>query len=138
MYAAMRFWRFPAWRQALLLHAAVNLVLASVGLALLPFRQAIQLGSVRVRRGTKGRAEDVIWAIEAIARRVPWRAVCIHKGLAAQRMLRRRGVNAMLHYGIGHGVDAEGLKAHVWVSVEGTPLIGGDEARTVAAVGTFP
>jgi len=134
----MRFWRLPAQRRSLLVQAAANLTLVSMGLALLPFKRAIRLGSVRFRPGLTGEAEDVVWAVEAIARRVPWRAVCLHKGITAQRMLRRRGLDAMLHYGIGHGDDRDGLAAHVWVSLCDIPLIGGEEAGEFAAVGTFP
>ena len=138
MHAVTRFRQLPARRRALLLEAAASLALASAGLRLLPFKRAIRLGSVPLRRAVTGNAEEVAWAVEAAARRVPWRAVCIHKGIAAQRMLRSRGLDATLHYGIGNGRDRDGLAAHVWVNLGGVPVIGGEEARAFAAVGAFP
>lgn len=138
MYSAMRFWRLPARQRVLLIQAAANLALVSIGLAFLPFKRAIRLGATRSRSGPVCEPEDVIWAVEAIAKRVPWRTVCIHKSITAQRMLRRRGLDAMLHYGIGHGDERDGLAAHVWVSLNDIPLIGGNEARSFAPVATFP
>lgn len=44
---------------------------------------------------------------------VPWRTVCLRKGLALQWMLRRRGIDARLHYGIGKD-DVGALCAHLW------------------------
>ena len=138
MHAVTRFRQLPARRRALLLEAAASLALASAVLRLLPFKRATRLGSVPLRRAVTGNAEEVAWAVEAAARRVPWRAVCIHKGIAAQRMLRSRGLDATLHYGIGNGRDRDGLAAHVWVNLGGVPVIGGEEARAFAAVGAFP
>jgi hypothetical protein len=136
MRVVTRFWRLPARRRRLLLQATATLALASGALSLLPFKRAIRLGSVPLRRVRGDTAEEVISAVETAARRLPWRNVCIHKGIAAQRMLRRRGLDATLHYGIGNGGNA--LAAHVWVSLDGVPVIGGEEARAFACVGAFP
>jgi hypothetical protein len=66
---------------------------------------------------------------------VPWKAVCFQNALAMQSMLRRRGVASVLHYGIGR---EDGLKAHVWLSVGGEIVIGGDEAPRFVEVAAFP
>lgn len=136
MRLVARFWRLPARRQRLLIEAAASLALASAGLALLPFKRAIRLGSTSLGKSSTDTASEVVSAVEAAARRLPWRNVCIHKGIAAQRMLRRRGFDATLHYGIGNEGDT--LAAHVWVSLDGVPVIGGEEARSFAPVGAFP
>src|SRR5271157_1108030 len=47
----------------------------------------------------------VRWAVGAAARRVPWRAVCFHQGLAAHQMLCRAGVPTELHYGVAKSLD---------------------------------
>ena len=39
---------------------------------------------------------EVSWAVAAAARRVPWRAKCLEQGLAAQAMLRLRGLASVL------------------------------------------
>ncbi len=81
--------------------------------------------------------KDCIWAIEAAAPRLPWRTVCIEQGLAAQRLLRRGGIDAVLHYGIRNQPTAANLEAHVWVTVGGETVIGGEAVPGYAEVATF-
>ncbi len=131
-----KFWWFPARRRALLLEAVAILSLVSTALALLPFKRAIRLGAVRLGRVSGSSAAEIVSAIEMVARRLPWRIVCIQKGIAAQLMLRRRGFDARLHYGIGN--DGDTLGAHAWVSLDEVPVTGGEEARVFAPVGAFP
>lgn len=134
-----RFRRLGRERQSLLIEATVELALASAAVALLPFRRAIVRGSVPLPppRPTAP-VETLVWAVEAAARRLPWRAMCIEQGLAAQRMLRRRGVEARLHYGARHQVATGKLEAHVWVTVDKLAVIGGAEAAGFAEIATYP
>lgn len=132
------FLRLPADRRSLIIEATASLALASAALALLPFRRAIRLGSVSLGKESAGNAERVVSAVETVSRRLPWRNVCIHKGIAAQRMLRRRGFDAVLHYGISNDREGGRLAAHVWVSLDGSPVIGGEEASAYTPVGAFP
>jgi hypothetical protein len=53
-------------------------------------------------------------------------------------MLRRRGVDARLHYGARQGVGNKLLEAHVWVSVAGEIVIGAEEASRFALLATYP
>ena len=125
--------------------AVVALFVAALAVALLPFARSVRLGAVRlgaVRLGSVplGRAggtstEAIIWAVTAASARVPWRSVCFHDGLAAQYLLRRRGIDARLHYGAAIG---EALTAHVWVTVDGEPVIGGAEAGPFAELYAVP
>jgi hypothetical protein len=62
--------------------------------------------------------------------------VCIESALALRAMLSRRGVASTLHYGIRNDEDA-GLKAHVWLSLDGRILIGGETAEQFTEVATF-
>jgi hypothetical protein len=55
-----------------------------------------------------------------------------------QRLLRRGGVDARLHYGARGNGGAGNLEAHVWVSVGGRILIGGDEAAGFAELAVYP
>jgi hypothetical protein len=107
---------------------------------LLPFRRAIVRGSTPLGEAgdREGRVEALVWAVEAAARRLPWRTLCIEQGLAAQRMLRRRGIDARLHYGARNDQSASRLEAHVWVTVGDVPVIGGSEAARFAAIATYP
>ena len=130
--------RLSGPQRLMLVEAAALLTAARAAVALLPFKRMIALGARPL--GTR-RADDahrqVVWAIEAAARRLPVRLVCMHKGLAAQWMLRRRGVDARLHYGIAYD-PADKLEAHVWVARGDDILIGAEEAPRFRCVATFP
>ena len=79
-----------------------------------------------------------MWAIEAAARRLPWRTKCIEQGLAAQRLLRSAGFDAQLHYGARHAPDSKALQAHVWTAVDGQVMIGANEADRFGVLATYP
>jgi hypothetical protein len=124
----------------LLAEALPTLAWASVAIALLPFRRVAATASRhRPADGPAGPAtpRKIVWAVNAWGRRVPWRAVCFQRGLAAHRMLRRRGYPSILHYGVGQE-EAKGLAAHVWVSVDGLTVIGGEEAPKFTCLASFP
>ena len=104
----------------------------------MPFRYAIRFGSVPLGRRNAISAKEIASAVEASARRLPWRSVCIEKGLVVQRMLRLAGMNAILHYGVRHHPKSSKLEAHVWVTVDGRTVIGGAEASDFAPVATYP
>lgn len=133
-----RLYRLPRERRRILLRALAVLTGASAAVAFLPFRNAIGFGSVSVKPRPRVTPEDCVWAVEAAAQRLPWRTMCIEKGLAVQRLLRHGGVDAVLHYGARHVGDLGKIEAHVWVSVAGTIVIGGEEAREFAEVRAFP
>ncbi|MGI8705827.1 MAG: lasso peptide biosynthesis B2 protein [Sphingomicrobium sp.] len=127
------------WR-LLVVEAAAALAFASAALALMPFRRAIRTGSLPLSSVPTEKRVSPVEAAAAVRRAtslVPWRAVCIDQGLALQRLLRKRDVDAQLHYGVALADDTE-LKAHVWVEVEGAIVIGGEEAAKYARVASFP
>jgi hypothetical protein len=123
---------------ALLAETLATLALASLAIRFVPFRKL----TAAVSRPPRRRRSEVDmrrlrWAVDAWRRRVPWKAVCFQSALCLQAMLRRRGVPSVMHYGIAKDESAE-LKAHVWLSVDGVTVIGGDEAPGFACVATFP
>ncbi len=124
----------------LLAEALPTLAWASFAIAFRSFRRVAAAASVPitiVEPADSTAARKIAWAVNAWARRVPWRAVCFQRALAAHRMLRRRGYPSILHYGVAqeHG---EKLKAHVWVCLDGRPVIGGEEAPEFTCLATFP
>jgi hypothetical protein len=127
-------------RRRVLPEALVALAWSSFLIRCLPFRTVMRLagGSQPRQRSTDQDVivRELVWAIEACARRVPWRAVCFQQGLAVHLMLRRRGIGSLLHYGVRQGAD--GLKAHVWVTLGGADVIGGPEAQGFACLATYP
>jgi hypothetical protein len=118
--------------------ASALLATASAGVSLLPFRYAIRFGCVPVPKKKQSSIEDIVGAVEAVARRVPWRTMCIEKGLVVQRMLRSSGVDAVLHYGARMNSKDGSLEAHVWVSVSGRAVVGGESAADYADVASYP
>lgn len=134
-------WLAPT-NATLLAEATMALAAAWLVIAFLPFRR---LGGLLGRPGETLRppaaderlVRQIRWAVEAAAKRVPWRAVCFQKGVALHWMLRRRGVATRLHYGVGKSPE-DRLAAHVWVSLDGTILIGGDVAPDFTCLATYP
>jgi hypothetical protein len=134
-----------AANRRLLAEALPALALASLAVKLAPFRRVAAWSSRP--RGSGGPAAGAAadeaflrkarWSVEAWAKRVPWRTVCFQKGLALHLMLRGRGIASVLHYGVRKDSGA-GLKAHVWVTVDGRAVIGGEEAPAFACLATFP
>jgi Transglutaminase-like superfamily len=125
----------------LLVEALPALALASVLIAILPFRWIAKLAA-----GGGGRAHPpasltegqlIGSAVGAWAALVPWRAVCFQQGLAALLMLRRRGLAATLFYGAAHSRDSA-VVAHVWVQSVSVDVIGCETAEDYALLATFP
>lgn len=136
--AVARLRRLSPEQRRLLLRAACVLSGASAVVALLPFKRAIAFGSVGRVPGRGLSVSDCVWAVEAAARRLPWRTMCIEQGLAVQRLLRRAGVAAVLHYGARHRPASGKLEAHVWVSVGDVTVIGGRESADFAEIAAYP
>jgi hypothetical protein len=130
----------PAER-GLLAESVVMLAAAAFMIALLPFRRIASLARSPVSNPL-GQAEQerliasVRWAVAAAAKRVPWRAKCLEQGFAAQWMLRRRFVPAVVHYGIAK--SDEGLLAHAWVRAGSFDVIGCENLGDFAEVAQFP
>lgn len=124
----------------LIAEALMMLAGASVMIAVLPFRRVAALSGARPVRGARAlddaRVDQLGQAVRGWARRVPWRAVCFQQGLAVHLMLRRRGVASLLHYGVATDAERK-LGAHVWVSVSGRTIVGGEEAPRFACLATF-
>ena len=133
-----RWQRLEHDRRRVLVRAAMILAAASAGVALLPFRRAITFGSADPYRSRGPLTPDeCVWAVETAARYLPLRTKCIEKGLAVQRLLRQSGAAALLHYGARHNPQTGKLEAHVWVSLNGAILIGGEEAPRFAQVAVY-
>ena len=134
-----RLQRLGPVRVGLLMRAGVILSLSSAAVALLPFRRALAYGSAKLgNREGSASVPELVWAVETVARRLPLRALCIERGIAVQRLLRKAGIDARLHYGAHHEARSGHLQAHVWVTVDGEPVIGGEEAEAFSEIATFP
>lgn len=115
---------------------------ASLAIRLLPFRKVVSAATRGAERdeGSAASQDEIArirWAVEACARRLPWKVVCFQKGVAMQTLLRRRGIATSLHYGVAQDQE-RGLSAHVWVTHGGEAIIGGDRAPEYTCLATFP
>jgi hypothetical protein len=138
-----KFFRLSWQDRLLLLEGTLWLAVAGLAIAALPFRLVGRLAAAPIRRleplpqERRREAKRISWAIAVAAPRVPWRTVCFQKGLAAQFMLRRRGVPSVLYYGAA--MDSRGeLSAHVWIRDGDVDVIGGEMASRYALLAMFP
>jgi hypothetical protein len=136
-----RFWRL-SWRdRALLTEALVFLTAACVGMRLVPFRRlAPYLGVVTTDAPPAGGAGGgqptrVGRAVQAVSRRVPWRTQCLTEAMAAQWMLRRRGLPGVLHVGVHKEGDT--MTAHAWTSCGNENVVGGAGAERFTPLTAF-
>ncbi len=139
-----RRFRELSWGHRLLLaETAARLAAASLAIRLLPFRRIVGAIAAPASKeeaepqAAEAMIESTRWAIEASARVLPWKIVCFQKGLTMQWMLRRRNIASRLHYGVAQD-EQSGVKAHVWITYHGEPIIGGDEAVGYACLAVFP
>ena len=135
---AARLIRRPLRDNVLFAEAVLGLLAGWAAVRFLPFRTAVRIASIELgRRVRTTEVERLSRAVAVAAKRVPWRAVCFQQGLALQWMLRRRGIDAKLHYGVGNAPSSD-LRAHVWVSAGESIVMGGEEAAGFKCVATYP
>jgi hypothetical protein len=139
-----RFRRQPRGRQLLRVEACCYLIWARVVLWLLPFQSLTRFfnrppakrppltGTERLRL-----REDIRWAIEGVAERLPGKTACFPRAIAAQAMCRRRGVGAILCYGAAI-LPSAGFSAHVWVLDDTEGVIGHQIAPDFRILARFP
>lgn len=132
-----------AARRALLLETALFLLLARLALRVVPFRRLTWFFERPARqpelegsRREQIRAE-VQRAIYLVAPRLPGQIVCFPKAIAAQAMLRRRGIAATLYYGAKAKCGTQ-LQAHVWVQDGDHPVVGQFTSQGYAVLSRYP
>jgi hypothetical protein len=123
---------FSRHEYCLLLEAAPMVVVVRVALWVLPSRFILRVARRLALQPSNAAAPDVgldtvIWAVEAISRRVP-RATCLTQALAAQLLLRAHGYDSTLCLGVAGGRGSD-FMAHAWLERQGRILIGGSESR---------
>jgi len=137
------------WTRPLLVaEAALTLVAMQAALNLVPFpRLARRWGRFvtadegRALRATPATREaalaaEVGWAVGRAARHLPLRLLCLSQALAARRMLERRRVASVLHFGVAHR-PLRPFDAHAWVNAGGVKVIGYPVAAACVEIGRF-
>lgn len=134
------------WEERCALAEAMVLVFISAPLvrflSLPNIARLAELGPIGAPPGAERHEElvDMVsLAVDRAAKRSPLRAVCFEQALAAQIMLRRRGIDATLLYGVGIGkLTGEDIDAHVWVRSGAYPVVGEPEPGHFAVLMTCP
>ncbi len=111
--------------------AAVLLVLIRTAFRLLPFaatdrwlaRATAARVAMRPDPTRPATAERVGAAVRAAARRLPG-TTCLAEALAAEAMLRRRGIPSTRHIGVRAPARGRRLDAHAWLESDGTVIVG--------------
>ncbi len=81
-------------------------------------------------------AQDIGWAIERLARVVPWDGRCLARALAATGMLRRRGLEGTVIFGADRDASAE-FRAHAWLRFGPCIVTGGKGRERFKVLTTF-
>lgn len=141
MKPLIRFARLSATERGRLLEAVAALAVAggllkAVGFARLARRLGHHMAeSPAVQDSTAIKtAGEIRWAVQAAAANVPWKPVCLPQAIAAQWMLRRRGIRSTLYLGVDPGRQ---LDAHAWVRVGDAVVTGGAGKDRFVVVSTF-
>lgn len=124
--------RLQSLERRYILCAMKELALARLRHAVLPTGRIVQL--LREAPPIKPAAADAAaidvahlsWAINAAAARVPWRADCLLRAMAADRWLRRCGERPQFFLGVAN--DDDNFIAHAWLRCRGLTVTGGDGA----------
>ena len=130
-------------RKTLLAEALAALAMAQLAMIFIPFRQIARwLGTAGAESPAEASeremriAEEIGWAVSALARRVPWDGRCLSQALAATWMLRRRGLEGTVSFGARRGERA-GFDAHAWLRVGSMMVTGGPGHESFQIFTTF-
>jgi hypothetical protein len=85
-------------------------------------------------------AEDISWAVTRAARYLPFKAACLPQAMAARVMLKRRGIDSVMHFGTAKGIakgSAKRLDAHAWLNAAGVDVTGYPAAKGFAEIACF-
>jgi hypothetical protein len=118
-------------------------LIARIAMACVPFRRIARwLGTpgaespAMVTPEIASTAESIGWAVSVLGPRVPWDGRCLAQALAAAAMLRRRGVEGTVSFGVREGEPA-GFTAHAWLRVGSRAVTGGAGHERYKAFTTF-
>ena len=119
-------------RRLYLREATVVLVVARLAVRFLPAAWILAWARRAPRHANRFVVTEatgwVRWAVETVAEKPRMQAACLPRALAAQAMLRRRGLASRLCLGVAR--EGEGLSAHAWLELGQDMIIMG-EAQAV-------
>jgi Transglutaminase-like superfamily len=130
--------RAEALRRRYLAEAAVALAVARLAVRFLPpawvFAWAGRFPR-RIQRFRRDEIEWISWAIDTTSSSPRMQALRLPCAIAAQTMLRRRGIASRLCLGVARRDD--GLVTHAWLESGDDIILGGGEARGFTKIAQF-
>jgi len=119
------------------------LAIARLALLVFPFRWvARSLGRAQIESSSESNENDVArakkigWAVETMSRYTFWESKCLAQAIAAQWMLKRRGISSTLYLGAAKNETRE-MSAHAWVRSGAHILTGSPEHERYAVIALF-
>ncbi len=138
-----RYWSVSPDRRRLLWEALASLAMARVAMTCVPFRRIARwLGTPGAKSPESAApeathtAEAVGWAVRVLGARVPWDGRCLAQALAATSMLRRRGLEGTVSFGVSQGESAD-FDAHAWLRLGSLIVTGGPGHERFKTFTTF-
>lgn len=136
--------RVGAWGVSgtvLLVQTFCLLLAARLALAWVPVRRVVAWKQRPMRRESRP-AQDLARDLQQVRRAVlvvsrygPVRFVCFPQCLAASELLRARGIESRLHYGVARADDK--LVTHTWLEAGGEVVIGGEVASEFSTLAVY-
>ncbi len=83
------------------------------------------------------KARQVGWAVVIASRNLPGEFACLPQALAAQIMLKRRGIPATLYLGAAFKPTKDALKAHAWTRAGNVIVTGAPQHLEYRVVASF-
>ncbi len=119
-------WSIPDEERPLLCTAAMLLVLSRMSLPVVG-REATERLLGTVARwlppfGKRPEPDQIAWATEGVARRLPLSTTCLMQALAGQSLFDAHGHQSVVRFGVSK--DADELRAHAWVEHGEAVVIG--------------
>lgn len=138
----------PLRQKLRVVEALVVLTVADAAVRVIPFRrigatlgERQAAGAAEVTAAERERSLAVGRAVRSAARFLPQHPVCLAQAIAAQWMLRRRGIAGTVYLGAqldtSASTSAAAMKAHAWVRVGGDIVVGRAEHRRYTPVASF-
>ena len=120
---SFRDWRYLAIAVKELLIARIRHAIQPVGEIL----RELQDKRLRFDDNTRGEVDlaRLSWAIRVAAARVPWRSDCLPQAMAADRWLRRYGIQPKFFVGVAKEASGS-LKGHAWLRCGEMTVTGGN------------
>jgi Transglutaminase-like superfamily len=138
-----KFARVPLGEKLLLIEAALLLALARIAIRIMPFRNiAPHLGHARAESPPQvtpeqaALAKKIGWAVVIMSRSAFWDTKCLVQAIAAQIMLKRRGIPSTLYLGVAKD-ETRDLIAHAWVRSGSAILTGAAGHSQFTVVSSF-